>query len=54
MHYIQNLIKQGLEGRMVNLTLLMGEGFILVTRGYGFDTLKIGTSTDDIKLELYR
>ena len=41
---------------------LMGEGFILLTRGYGFmggvpppfDTLKIGTSTDDIKLELYR
>ena len=43
--------------------LLMGEGFILLTRGYGFmggvyhppfDTLKIGTSTDDIKLKLYR
>ena len=42
---------------------LMGEGFILLTRGYGFmgwvyhppfDTLKIGTSTNDIKLELYR
>ena len=41
---------------------LMGEGFILLTRGYGFmggvpppfDTLKIGTSTDDIKLKLYR
>ena len=42
---------------------LMGEGFILLTRGYGFmgggvyhtpfDTLKIGTSTDDIKLKLY-
>ena len=36
MHYIQNLIKQGLEGRMVNLTLLMGEGFILLIRGYRF------------------
>ena len=42
--------------------LLMGEGFILLTKGYGFmggvpppfDTLKIGTSTDDIKLKLYR
>ena len=42
---------------------LMGEGFILLTRGYGFmggmyhppfDTLKIDTSTDDIKLKLYR
>ena len=42
---------------------LMGEGFILLTRGYGFmggmyhppfDTLKIGTSTDHIKLKLYR
>ena len=42
---------------------LMGEGFILLTRGYGFmggvyhppfDTSKIGTSTDDIKLKLYR
>ena len=39
----------------------MGEGFILLTRGYGFmvyhppfDTLKIGISTDDIKLKLYR
>ena len=41
----------------------MGEGFILLTRGYGFmggvvpppfDTLKIGTSTDDINLKLYR
>ena len=40
---------------------LMGEGFILLTRGYGFmggvyhppfDTLKIGTSTDDVKLKL--
>ena len=44
-------------------TPLMGEGFILLTRGYGFmggvyhppfDTLKIGISTDDIKLKLYR
>ena len=44
--------------------LLMGVGFILLTRGYGFmgggvppppfDTLKIGTSTDDKKLKLYR
>ena len=41
---------------------LIGEGFILLTRCYGFmgvyhppfDTLKIGTSTDDIKLKLYR
>ena len=42
--------------------VLMGEGFIL-TRGYGFmgkgvyhppfDTLRIGTSTDDINLKLY-
>ena len=40
----------------------MGEGFILLTKGYGFmgggvppfDTLKIVTSTDDIKLKLYR
>ena len=41
----------------------MGEGFILLTKGYGFmgglyhppfDTLKIGTSTNDIKLKLYR
>ena len=47
----------------INLGPLMGEGFILLTRGYGFmggvyhppfDTLKIGTSTDDIKLKLYR
>ena len=39
-----------------------GEGFILLTRGYGFiggvyqppfDTLKIGASTNDIKLKLY-
>ena len=45
------------------LLILMGEGFILLTRGYGFmgrvyhppfDTLKIGTFTDDIKLKLYR
>ena len=46
------------------LVQLMGEGFILLTRGYGFmgggvyhppfDTLKIGTSTNDIKLKLYR
>ena len=42
--------------------ILMGKEFILLTRGYGFmggcpppfDTLKIGTSTDDIKLKLYR
>ena len=43
--------------------ILMGEGFILLTRGYRFmggvyhppfDTLKIGTSTNDIKLKLYR
>ena len=42
--------------------LLVGEGFILLTRGYGFmevyhppfDTLKIGTSTDYIRLKLYR
>ena len=42
---------------------LMGEGFIILTGGYGFmggvyhppfDTLKIGTSTDDIKLKIYR
>ena len=42
---------------------IVGEGFILLTRGYGFmggvyhppfDTSKIGTSTDDIKLKLYR
>ena len=42
---------------------LMGEGFMILTRGYGFmggvyqppfDALKIGTSTDDIKLKLYR
>ena len=42
----------------------MGEGFILLTSGYGFmgggvyhppfDTLKIGTSTDDVKLKFYR
>ena len=47
-----------------NIINLMGEGFILLTRGYGFmgggvyhppfDTLKNGTSTDDIKLKLYR
>ena len=45
------------------LLRLMGEGFILLTRGYGFmgggghtpfDTLKIGTITDHIKLKLYR
>ena len=44
--------------------LIMGEGFILLfnkgLRIYGgvyhapFDTLKIGTSTDDTKLKLYR
>ena len=43
---------------------LMGEGFILLTWRYGFmgggvyqppfDKLKIGISTDDIKLKLYR
>ena len=42
---------------------LMGEGLILLTRGYGFiggvyhppfDTLKIGTSNNDVKLKLYR
>ena len=47
----------------VLLQELMGEGFILLTRGYGFmggvyhppfDTLEIGTSTNDIKLKLYR
>ena len=41
----------------------MGEGFILLTRGYGFmggvyhppfDTLKIRTSTYDMKLKFYR
>ena len=40
----------------------MGEGFILLTRGYGFiggvtlpfDTLKICTSTYDMKVKLYR
>ena len=40
---------------------LMGEGFILLTRGYGFMRgvpppfwhIKIGTSTDDTKLKLY-
>ena len=54
------------ESDLENATLfywIMGEGFILITRGYGFmggvyhppfDTLKIGTSTDDIKLKLYR
>ena len=45
------------------LLILMGEGFILLTRGYGFmgvvyhppfDTLKIGTFTDDTKLKLNR
>ena len=45
------------------LLILMGEGFILLTRAYvfmggvyhpPFDTLKVGTSTDDIKLKLYR
>ena len=49
--------------KFVDTDLLMGEGFILLTRGYRFmggvyhppfDTLKIGTSTDDIKLKLYR
>lgn len=48
---------------LLRIETLMGEGFILLTRGYGFmggvyhppfDTLKIGTSTDDIKLKLYR
>ena len=46
----------------VDIKQFMGEGFILLTRGYGFmggvpppfDTLKIGTSIDDIKLKLYR
>ena len=45
---------------------LMGEGFTLLSRGYGyvgggggmyhfpFDTLKISTSTCDMKLKLYR
>ena len=40
---------------------LMGEGFIKALRIFfwgvyhpPFDTLKIGTSTDDIKLKLYR
>ena len=42
---------------------LMREGFILLTRGYGFmgwvyhppfDTLKISISTCDVKLKLYR
>ena len=43
---------------------LMGEGFILLTRGYGFmggrvyhppfDTLKKGTSAYDMNLKLYR
>ena len=55
------------DGQMDQQTIqqgwLMGEGFILLTRGYGFmggvyhppfDTLKIGTSTNDIKLKLYR
>ena len=46
-----------------HLESLMGEGFILLTRGYGFmggvyhppfDTLKNGTFTDDITLKLYR
>ena len=51
-------------GEEITITCtLMGEGFILLTRGYGFmggvyhppfDTLKIGTFTDDIKLKLYR
>ena len=53
-HYLQCISKK---------ETIMGEGFILLTRGYGFmggvyhppfDTLKIGTSTDDIKLKLYR
>ena len=47
----------------INKGVLMGEGFILLTRGYGFmggvyhppfDTLKNGTPTNDIKLKLYR
>ena len=42
---------------------IIGVGFILLTRGYGFmggvyhppfDTLKISTSTYDMKLKLYR
>ena len=50
-------------GRVRKIGILMGEGFILFNKGlriYGgvyqppFDTLKIGTSTDDIKLKLYR
>ena len=45
----------------LSIRRLMGEGFIVLTRGYEFmdehppfDTLKIGTSNDDIKLKLYR
>ena len=50
-------------GRVRKIGILMGEGFILFNKGlriYGgvyhppFDTLKIGTYTDDIKLKLYR
>ena len=45
------------------MVTLMGEGFILLSRGYGFmgggvpppfDTLRFGISTDDIILKLYR
>ena len=57
------MIKYELISQRGDNYCLMGEGFILLTRGYGFmggvyhppfDTLKIGNSTNDIKLKLYR
>ena len=51
------------RGLQVHLSALMGEGFILLTRGYGFmggvyhppfDTLKKCTSAYDMNLKLYR
>ena len=48
--------------KSVSAVTLVGEGFILLIRGYEFMGgvpppfwhVKIGTSTDDIKLKLYR
>ena len=61
--YLLHVKIRDAHANVYNVYTLMGEGFILLTRGYGFmgggvpppfDTLKKCTSAYDMNLKLYR